>query len=73
VATRELHLFTYAQVVEHLADAARAVAEVELTDELRPIAFAQACAWLSQKQVMADVAGPIQLAAPMAVPRGPRH
>lgn len=69
----ELHLFTYAQVVEHLSDAARAVAEAELTDELRPIAFQQACQWLSQKHVTAEVPAPIAAMPALAMPHGRGH
>lgn len=54
---REHPNYTREQVAGHLADALAIVGELELTDELAPIAFAKAVDLLAAKRIELEQAG----------------
>jgi hypothetical protein len=68
----EHHFNTYEQVCVYLRGALEAVNDLELSDDLRPIAFTKAIELLAAKQVALDAAAfapPILTATP-SPPRG---
>lgn len=60
---------TPAQVREYLAEALAIVAELEVTDELRAVAFTKALDLLASKSITIQPPQPMGLATPLGGPR----